>query len=159
MITFSRLRRPLSPEALAAAGARGLTRRRLLGSAGGIALGAGLATASLTARNASACTSASPCGPSPLCGASRCNAGEHDQCDYDEGGVEKARWDSGVQPCRHLEGRNVNCWTENGTWCCDCCVLNAGCTTGSRCSTKATDSSSACDSGIWHKCICNGRLV
>jgi hypothetical protein len=160
MRTLRGLPRSLSPERLAAASARGLTRRRLLGSAGGVALGAGVATLGTATRAEAVCTSAYPCSPSPLCGGSRCDAGDNAQCDYDEGGIEKAVWGPNEQPCTHQSGY-INCWYSGSTHCCDCCVTNAGCTTGARCKTQCSTSSSSCpcDGRIWHKCICNGRLV
>jgi hypothetical protein len=135
-------------EALVAASARGLTRRRMFRNAGGVALGAAVATAYFRPGGAEAQCGNPPgaCGPAPLCGCSRCNAGPNDQCDVAEARVEKARWGSGAQPCIRRDGR-VNCWQEGSIWCCDCCVRNAGCQV-----TRCT-SGGPCGSNWW-KCIC-----
>jgi len=134
-----------SSAAIVEATARGLTRRKLLRNAGGVALGTSLATA-LVLRGpepAYGCASSSPCGPAPLCGCTRCNDGYNWQCDGAEDNTDPARWGSGSQPCSPSYG---NCWNEGGYHCCDCCARDAGCTTGSSCYS--------CGSGTWHKCIC-----
>jgi hypothetical protein len=154
MRVLTRAMRFPGPTALTASAAKGLTRRRMLGNAGSLALGATVATAYIgRPEDAIACNSSAPCGPSPLCGGSRCDAGDNYQCDYDEPYIQKAVWGSGAQPCSHQPGTAVNCWSASGTWCCDCCVYQPGCQV-TRCSLN-----NICTQLGWFKCICNGRLV
>lgn len=132
-------------ERLVAASARALTRRRLIGNVGSTALGAAMVTAFVgRAELAEAqCASASPCGPAPMCGCSRCNNGYDWQCDGGEPETTPARWGSGSQPCSPSYG---NCWPAGSINCCDCCAKNPTCTSGARCTS--------CGSGSWYKCIC-----
>lgn len=140
-------RRRLSPDDLVATTARGITRRRVLRNAGGFALGAAVTTAYIGGGSEvlAQCTSASPCGPSPLCGPSRCS-GFH--C-VPSSVTKWAVWGSGPQPCDN--GGSRNCWASPCTnhriySCCDCCAHNPTCTTGASCT--------GCGSSGWRKCIC-----
>lgn len=142
---MSRLTR--GPERLVHGAARGMTRRRLLRRAGSVALGAAVTTAYLGrggSEVAVACTNPSPCFGAPLCGGHRCNgylcrSGRADT-NYMCYAAYRCCGNAGVD----------NCWehTQTRTRCCDCCALNAGCTTGGRCS--------GCGGGVWHACICKG---
>jgi hypothetical protein len=133
------------PERLVESSARGLTRRRVLRNAGGIGLGAAVATAFLgrNAKLAHACDYSGPCGPSPLCGTFRCNGY---RCDTNY--ASWARWESGPAPCLGNSGVN-NCWEESGYRCCDCCAYNPGCQ-----HTPCVYLS--CGHNTW-QCICRGR--
>jgi hypothetical protein len=146
----------LSPESLAAATARVMTRRRLLRNAGGVALGAALTTAYLGTRPEAkaACTTSSVCGPSPLCGSFRCD-GYH--CDVIANETLWAKWGPGEQPCSVDSGVD-NCWdvcspAGKEHRCCDCCAKDPGCTTGAACTHNTL-----CPSGNWRKCICRAQI-
>ena len=135
----------LSPDTIVAATAKGLSRRRMLGNAGSVALGAALFTA-LGAKSDVAeaqCASAYPCGPAPMCGCDRCNDGYSWQCDGAEPNTDPARWGPGSQPCSPSYG---NCWMSGSIHCCDCCAYFPTCRTGALCYN--------CGAGNWYKCIC-----
>lgn len=139
-----------APERLAAAAARGLTRRRMLRNAGGVAFGAAVTTAYL-GRGAdevkAVCSYHNICGPAPACGGWRCSG-------YNcivTSRTKWAHWEPGAAPCSGNSGVD-NCWVacSGGTryFCCDCCARDASCTSGSGCFS--------CPPGTWHKCICKG---
>jgi hypothetical protein len=155
----------MSPEVVVAASARGLTRRRLLGNAGNVGLGAALASAYLGRRDVAYAghysdQNAGYCGPSPVCGCSRCDYGSNAQCDGVESGIGyTANWVHGNSPCssscegpRYRGQCRNNCWPEgpNSYWCCDCCVHNAG---------QRFDKCTGCgwDESNWWKCICEAN--
>lgn len=139
----------LSPDHLAEAAARGVTRRRAFRNAGGVALGAAMTTAYLGTRSdvVAQCSYSSVCGPAPLCGASRCNG----YLCVPSSNTRWAHWEGGATYCSGNAGVD-NCWDacSGGTryLCCDCCAHNPTCTTGASCSA------SSCGSGGWRKCIC-----
>jgi len=141
------------PEELAASAARGLTRRRLLRSAGGAALGAAVATAYVERASdaVAACSYSNVCGPSPLCGGQRCDSWK---CEASRADTSWTVYGSGSQPCSGTDGVD-NCW-ESGCYngqiwrCCDCCARDAECTTGASCYS--------CGAGTWNKCICRGPV-
>ena len=139
---------------LVVASARGLTRRRLFRNAGGVALGATVATAyigtgSSSANHCSASSYAGPCGPAPLCASSRCS-GSGWTCSAAAGSTY-AKWQSGTAPCDHPDGSLYqNCWCHGSgdIFCCDCCVYHPGCR-DYRCV------GTWCGADDW-KCICRG---
>lgn len=143
--------RRLSPEAVVATSARGLTRRRLLGNLGGVGFGAALATASVARSPGVAHAghigdyNAGACGPAPVCACWRCNDGYNYQCDGAETGVGYAYYRHGESWCTSPSGTS-NCWSEGGYWCCDCCAHDAG---------VKVDRCTGCGTNWW-KCICEG---
>lgn len=147
ILSFSLAR--LSPDAVVAASARGLTRRRMLGNLGSVGFGAALATATFgnspedAFANHYADQNYGKCGPSPICACHRCNNGEAFQCDGAETGVGYAHYTHGQSYCVSPSGTS-NCWPEDGYWCCDCCAHSPG-LTFDRCTGCGTD---------WWKCIC-----
>jgi hypothetical protein len=139
----------LSPESVAAATARLVSRRRLLRNAGTVALGTAMTTAYFGMRPevAQACTFSSVCGPSPLCGPSRCSG-------YSCVPSTTTKWMKyGLYQCG--TNANDNCWSvcrNNILWyCCDCCAKNAGCTTNAQPCT-------GCGSTGWTSCICRAQV-
>lgn len=136
-----------SPERLAAAAARGLTRRRFMRRAGSVALGATVATAYVGRAPddvKAVCTSPSPCYGAPRCGSFRCNSWYCDAARAD------TNWSCyGGGRCCGNSGVN-NCWDHppTRTRCCDCCAYNPSCKTGAPCSS--------CGSSGWYTCICLG---
>jgi hypothetical protein len=123
----------------------GLTRRRLLRSAGTAALGATLATTFTGSRSARASALASDgCSGSPQCSADRC---------YSDGGchdTSESQWrEYGYADCQ-CASCTTHCWPVcySGAWyrCCDCCMdYDTG---GGSCSN--------CPSGAFYKCHCWG---
>jgi hypothetical protein len=151
----------LAPEAVVAASAKGLTRRRMLGNAGSLGLGAALSAAYFGRSDpaiASHLGDHNPgrCGPSPVCGCGRCNWGSNAQCDAVQDGIGYTHdWVHGSANCSSscaggpYSGCRNNCWPEGPAsyWCCDCCVHNAG---------ARFDHCWNCgwDQNNWWKCIC-----
>ncbi len=139
--------RRLSPEAIVDRAARGLTRRRMLRNAGGLALGAAMTTAYVGTRPdiAEACTFSDICGPAPLCGPGRCS----DWYCVVSAETRYAKYQQGDAPC--ADSSVTNCWPvcSPGGYrylCCDCCAKNPSCTAGAACYN--------CGSSGWRKCIC-----
>jgi hypothetical protein len=140
-----------SPDTLVASAAQGLTRRRLFRNAGGLALGASVATAYLGTRPdvAQACTYSSVCGPSPLCGGFRCRDLYPSHC---QAGRADTRWRKyNTYTCG--TDSDINCWrvcVSGRKWeCCDCAGLNTG-----GCGSTV----SGCGSSGWRSCICHAVI-
>jgi hypothetical protein len=133
-----------------AASARGLTRRRILRNASGVALGGVVATAYAfrTPAEAGHCSSSSysgPCGPSPLCGPCRCNGY---RCVVPGSSGCWQQWSCYVEERCCADSGVRNCWCEGSYRCCDCCAYDPGCK-DTACST------SSCGGNYW-VCICRG---
>jgi hypothetical protein len=140
------------PENMVAIAAKAITRRRALRNAGTVALGAALTTAYFGTRpetTKAACTFSNICGPSPICGSTRCQSPHPNE--YKCKPSTTTKWSVYAQHKCSGDAGVKNCWSIchlTSLWyCCDCCAKNAGCTTNAQVC-------SGCGSSGWTTCIC-----
>jgi hypothetical protein len=141
-------------ERLAAATAKGVTRRRMLRNVGGVALGATVGSAYLGTRPdvAEACAYWASCGTSPRCADFRCRSAAGLTYECNAGRADTAWRNYNTSQCGG--GGPINCWTVCNSGrrvrCCDC----AGQNTAGGCGFVV----SGCGSGTWRSCICAAQI-